>query len=236
LKAEQRASHAKVFAHALGEQTIERSSLGDRRWLRRVPGRGTQEENAAEDNEGQAARHGIAQAVDAEAWLQQVAERTDYQRPEPHTHQVKHEQENRRRLRAHVGRGQGLDGGIGRADPESRNDTAQQTEQHGHRYHQFANQEPGDAKTIQETCLVNYGVSFPMFAKVKVNGPDAHPVFAWLKSRLPGGGLFKSGRIKWNFTKFLVDREGNLVRRYASAKTPESIEADILELLGNSSK
>jgi glutathione peroxidase len=101
---------------------------------------------------------------------------------------------------------------------------------------QFANQEPGDAKTIQETCLVNYGVSFPMFAKVKVNGPDAHPVFAWLKSRLPGGGLFKSGRIKWNFTKFLVDRDGNPVKRYAPAKTPESIEADILELLGESSK
>jgi glutathione peroxidase len=94
---------------------------------------------------------------------------------------------------------------------------------------QFANQEPGDEKTIQETCLINYGVSFPMFSKIKVNGPGTHPVFVWLKKRFGG---FGSRRIKWNFTKFLINRDGKPVKRYAPIKTPESMEDAIRGLLG----
>jgi glutathione peroxidase len=94
---------------------------------------------------------------------------------------------------------------------------------------QFAGQEPGDETTIKENCLDNYGVSFPMFSKVKVNGPEAHPVYGWLKSNFGG---FGTRRIKWNFTKFLVGRDGNPVKRYAPTKTPESIEDIIKELLG----
>ena len=95
---------------------------------------------------------------------------------------------------------------------------------------QFANQEPGDASSIEGGCMLNYGVSFPMFAKIDVNGSDTHPVYSWLKDRLKG--RFGSKRIKWNFTKFVVDGEGNPVRRYAPSTKPEAMEKDIRDLLG----
>lgn len=94
---------------------------------------------------------------------------------------------------------------------------------------QFGNQEPGDERSIAEGCLLNYGVSFPMFAKVEVNGGNTHPIFRYLKRELSGIG---GGRIKWNFTKFLIDREGRPVSRFAPVTPPEHIESDILELLG----
>lgn len=93
---------------------------------------------------------------------------------------------------------------------------------------QFANQEYADAAQIAEFCQLNYGVTFPMFSKVDVNGPDAHPLYQWLRKET--GGLLGDA-IKWNFTKFLVDREGRVVRRYAPTVDPASIEADILALL-----
>ena len=94
---------------------------------------------------------------------------------------------------------------------------------------QFGGQEPGTAAEIQAFCSTNYGVSFPMFAKVDVNGDDAAPLFKFLKAEKPG--LLGSEAIKWNFTKFLVDREGNVVKRYAPNDTPESIAKDIEKLL-----
>ena len=94
---------------------------------------------------------------------------------------------------------------------------------------QFGAQEPGDAEEIAQFCKVNFGVSFPLMAKVDVNGPDASPVFDWMKGEAKG--LLGSKTIKWNFTKFLVDREGNVVRRYAPTDRPESIAADIEKLL-----
>lgn len=93
---------------------------------------------------------------------------------------------------------------------------------------QFGGQEPGDSDEIQEFCQVNYGVSFPMFAKVDVNGSNAHPVFKYLKSEQ--GGLLGS-KIKWNFTKFLIDREGKPVKRYAPTTKPEKMEDDIQKLI-----
>jgi glutathione peroxidase len=90
---------------------------------------------------------------------------------------------------------------------------------------QFGHQEPGSEAEIAEFCERNYGVTFPMFAKVDVNGDDAAPLFRWLKKAKPG--LLGSEAIKWNFTKFLVDRDGNVVARYAPNDTPESIRADI---------
>lgn len=93
---------------------------------------------------------------------------------------------------------------------------------------QFGNQEPGSEQEIQEGCLVNYGVTFQMFGKVDVNGADAHPVFQFLKKKLPG---LLGGKIKWNFTKFLIDREGNPVKRFAPVTKPEKMEKDILKLL-----
>ncbi|MFT4109201.1 glutathione peroxidase [Propionicimonas sp.] len=93
---------------------------------------------------------------------------------------------------------------------------------------QFANQEfDNDAETA-EFCQLNYGVSFPMFAKIDVNGRDAHPLYAWLRTE-KGGVL--GDAIKWNFTKFLVDRQGNVVKRYPPTTPPEAIEDDILALL-----
>ena len=93
---------------------------------------------------------------------------------------------------------------------------------------QFANQEfDNDAETA-DFCLRNYGVSFPMFAKVDVNGKDAHPLFGWLRDE-QGGVL--GDAIKWNFTKFLINREGKAVARYAPTMAPEAIEADIRALL-----
>ena len=93
---------------------------------------------------------------------------------------------------------------------------------------QFANQEFDEAEQIAEFCQLNYGVSFPMFGKVDVNGKDAHPMFRWL--RRESSGLLGDS-IKWNFTKFLVDREGRVVRRYAPAVDPAAIEADLVALL-----
>jgi len=85
---------------------------------------------------------------------------------------------------------------------------------------QFANQEPGDEKSIAEGCLINYGVTFPMFSKIDVNGPEAHPLYKYLRNELPG--VF-SNKIKWNFTKFLIDAEGNPVKRFSSTTKPEKI-------------
>ncbi|MCU0408622.1 MAG: glutathione peroxidase [Bacteroidales bacterium] len=93
---------------------------------------------------------------------------------------------------------------------------------------QFGNQEPGDEKSISEGCLINYGVSFPMFSKVEVNGENAHPLFKYLKQELRG---LLSSRIKWNFTKFLVDRNGKPLKRFSPATTPEKIDAYLSEIL-----
>ncbi len=95
---------------------------------------------------------------------------------------------------------------------------------------QFGKQEPGGADEISSFCQLNYGVSFPMYAKIDVNGAGAHPLFEQLKSGAPG--LLGSKAIKWNFTKFLVDRDGTIVRRYASTTKPAAIAADIQALLG----
>ena len=94
---------------------------------------------------------------------------------------------------------------------------------------QFGAQEPGDADEIAQFCKVNFGVTFPLMAKVDVNGPDASPVFDWMKGEAKG--LLGSKAIKWNFTKFLIDREGHVVKRYAPTDRPESIAADIEKLL-----
>ncbi|MFM8353306.1 MAG: glutathione peroxidase [Gammaproteobacteria bacterium] len=94
---------------------------------------------------------------------------------------------------------------------------------------QFGHQEPGTEAEIQSFCSTTYDVSFPLFAKVDVNGPAAHPLFADLKREAPG--LLGSEAVKWNFTKFLVDRSGRTVKRYGSMDTPESIAADIERLL-----
>jgi glutathione peroxidase len=90
---------------------------------------------------------------------------------------------------------------------------------------QFGRQEPGTADEIAEFCERSYGVSFPIHAKIEVNGPGAHPLFRWLKSAKRG--LLGTSRIKWNFTKFLVDRQGRVVRRYAPSTDPEALVGDI---------
>jgi len=94
---------------------------------------------------------------------------------------------------------------------------------------QFGHQEPGDEAEIRNFCSLEYDVSFPMFAKVEVNGGDAHPLYRHLKKEAKG--VLGTEAIKWNFTKFLIDRNGNVVRRYAPTDKPESIEADIAKLL-----
>ena len=94
---------------------------------------------------------------------------------------------------------------------------------------QFGAQEPGSAAQIGSFCQKNYGVSFPVFSKIDVNGPDTHPIFRFLKEKKPG--LFGTTRIKWNFTKFRVDREGRVVKRFAPSKPPESLAPDIEQLL-----
>ena len=94
---------------------------------------------------------------------------------------------------------------------------------------QFGGQEPGDADEIAEFCKVNFGVTFPLMAKIDVNGDGASPLFDWMKKEAPG--LMGSKAIKWNFTKFLVDREGNVVRRYAPTDKPERLAKDIEALL-----
>ncbi|MEQ1892035.1 MAG: glutathione peroxidase [Planctomycetota bacterium] len=94
---------------------------------------------------------------------------------------------------------------------------------------QFGHQEPGDAAEIAEFCQVNYGVTFPLYAKVEVNGEGAHPLFVQLKAAAPG--LLGTQAIKWNFTKFLVDRGGAVVERYAPNTEPAKLAADIERLL-----
>ena len=93
---------------------------------------------------------------------------------------------------------------------------------------QFFHQAPGDAEEIHSFCQLNYQVSFPQFSKIDVNGPEASPLYSYLKSRQKG---MLSSSIKWNFTKFLVDRNGNVVKRYSPADKPEKLEKDILALL-----
>ena len=90
---------------------------------------------------------------------------------------------------------------------------------------EFGHQDPGSNEDISSFCQLNYGVSFPMMAKVEVNGGDTHPLFGWLKTEAPG--LLGSKAIKWNFTKFLVGRDGQVIRRYAPQDTPEKLAADI---------
>ncbi len=96
---------------------------------------------------------------------------------------------------------------------------------------QFANQDPGSNDEIQEFCQLNYGVSFPMFAKIEVNGSGADPIFRHLKKAAPGA--LGTERIKWNFTKFLIDADGNVVKRYAPTDKPKAIEKDVRKLLGS---
>ena len=94
---------------------------------------------------------------------------------------------------------------------------------------QFGHQEPGDESVIQQFCSTKFNVSFPMFSKIEVNGPGAHPLYQYLKGEK--AGLLGTQAIKWNFTKFLVDREGTVVNRYAPTTTPEKIAADLPPLL-----
>jgi len=95
---------------------------------------------------------------------------------------------------------------------------------------EFGGQDPGSNDQIASFCQLNYGVSFPMMAKVKVNGAEAHPLFAWLKDEAPG--LLGSKGIKWNFTKFLVGRDGRVIKRYAPQDAPEKLASDIEAALG----
>lgn len=94
---------------------------------------------------------------------------------------------------------------------------------------QFGQQEPGDAAEIANFCKLTYDVSFPMFAKIDVNGPEADPLYVWLKGKAPG--LLGSQGIKWNFTKFLIDREGRVKGRFGPTTKPEAIRAKIEALL-----
>ena len=94
---------------------------------------------------------------------------------------------------------------------------------------QFGAQEPGEAQEIGAFCERNYGVAFPMFEKIDVNGADAHPLFKWLTAEAPG--LLGSEAVKWNFTKFLVRRDGTVFKRYAPQASPESLADDIERLL-----
>lgn len=94
---------------------------------------------------------------------------------------------------------------------------------------QFGAQEPGSEEEIMNFCRLNYGVTFPMFAKIDVNGPNVDPLYILLKKERPG--FLGSGTIKWNFTKFLVDRDGNIVERYSPSTKPAEIEDKIISLL-----
>lgn len=93
---------------------------------------------------------------------------------------------------------------------------------------QFGHQEPGSDKEIENFCQVNFGVNFPLFKKIEVNGEGAHPVFAYLKKQAPG---LLGQSIKWNFTKFLIDKQGNVIKRFAPMTPPEKIDSTIKELL-----
>lgn len=113
---------------------------------------------------------------------------------------------------------------------------------------QFGDQEPGTDNEIQDFCSVNFGVTFPVFGKVEVNGPDADPLFVYLRGEAPGdldsdNPLYEhlkatrpealgTDEVKWNFTKFLVGRDGKVIRRFEPTVTPEQIKTDIAELLG----
>lgn len=94
---------------------------------------------------------------------------------------------------------------------------------------QFGGQEPLNEAGIENFCRINYGVTFPMFAKIDVNGANAHPLYAYLKQQAPG--ILGSEAIKWNFTKFLITKEGKIIKRYAPSTSPESIASDIEKLL-----
>lgn len=95
---------------------------------------------------------------------------------------------------------------------------------------QFGHQEPGSETDIEQFCELNYGVTFPMFAKIEVNGDNAHPLFTWLRSAKKG---LLGSRIKWNFTKFLVDKNGSVLKRYGSTTKPDKIAADIEKALAS---
>lgn len=95
---------------------------------------------------------------------------------------------------------------------------------------QFGGQDPGNNGEIESFCQVNYGVSFPMMAKIDVNGPEAHPLYQYLTREAPG--ILGTKSIKWNFTKFLVDRQGRVLGRYAPTDTPKALIADIEKALG----
>ncbi|MEO6470989.1 MAG: glutathione peroxidase [Aeromicrobium sp.] len=93
---------------------------------------------------------------------------------------------------------------------------------------QFGGQEPGDDEEIADFCELNFGVTFPLYSKVDVNGKNAHPLYRWMRSERTGT---LGTKIRWNFTKFLIDSEGNVVKRYGSTTRPEDIAADIEALL-----
>jgi len=94
---------------------------------------------------------------------------------------------------------------------------------------QFGHQEPGDEAEIKQFCSLNYDVTFPLFAKIEVNGAGTHPLYLWLKGEK--AGVFGTEAIKWNFTKFLIDRSGQVVKRVAPADSPEKIDKAVGELL-----
>ncbi len=94
---------------------------------------------------------------------------------------------------------------------------------------QFGKQEPGNANDISSFCEINYGVSFPIFSKIDVNGENADPIFKYLKKAAPG--FLGTESIKWNFTKFLVDKNGNVIKRYSTMTKPEEIEEDLKKYL-----
>ncbi len=96
---------------------------------------------------------------------------------------------------------------------------------------EFGAQDPGTNEQIASFCSLNYGVSFPMMAKVKVNGAGAHPLWKWLRTQAPG--VLGTEAIKWNFTKFLIGRDGRVLKRYAPSDSPASIEADIVQALAS---
>ncbi|MFP4077771.1 MAG: glutathione peroxidase [Bacillota bacterium] len=93
---------------------------------------------------------------------------------------------------------------------------------------QFKNQEPDDSETVEQTCKLNFGVTFPIFEKVDVKGPDAHPLFKWLTRNKPG---LLGSAIKWNFTKFLIDRDGKVVKRFGPARKPDAMRVAIAKTL-----
>ena len=94
---------------------------------------------------------------------------------------------------------------------------------------QFGHQEPGDEAEIRNFCALNYDVKFPLFAKIEVNGANAHPLYKYLKAQAKG--VLGSESIKWNFTKFLIDADGKVLTRYAPTDTPEKIEKDLTRML-----